>query len=166
MKITEYARKEVDKYGATRYFSADGKLHRLDGPAVELANGDKIWCQNGKLHREGGPAVEDADGNKMWCWNGEIHRKDGPAIEFADGSKMWFRHGKIHREDEPAIVGPGKMRIVVNPGSFCLEALMPSGLSIVMENREIVEIFGEPMDRSLREREEKKKEEKRSSMWD
>ena len=28
-----------------------GKLHRLDGPACEWANGTKEWWVNGKLHR-------------------------------------------------------------------------------------------------------------------
>ncbi len=87
-------------------------------------------------------------------------------VEKSDGTKMWYRNGKLHREDRPAIEGPDKMRIVVNPGSFCLEAFMSSGLVIVMENREIVEISGEPLDRAIREREEKKKEEKKFSMWD
>ena len=150
----------------TKEWYWQGKLHRLNGPAVKRPDGSNEWYRYGKLHREFGPAVEDADGNKMWCLNGEIHRKDGPAVEFADGSTMWFRYGKLHREDGPAIEGPGKMRIAVNPGSFCLEALMPSGLVIVMENQRIVEIYGEPLDRAIREREEKKKAEKKISMWD
>ena len=48
----------------------NGLLHRLDGPAFELANGDKEWYQNGKLHRLDGPAIEYADGNKEWYIEG------------------------------------------------------------------------------------------------
>jgi hypothetical protein len=72
----------------------DGKLHRVDGPAYEGADGRKRWWLNGKLHRVDGPAVEGADGRKEWWLNGKLHRVDGPAIEYADGSKQWFLNGK------------------------------------------------------------------------
>ena len=32
-------------------------------------NGNKYWYLNDKLHREDGPAVEMADGTKKWCIN-------------------------------------------------------------------------------------------------
>ena len=41
-------------------------LHRIDGPAVEFAGGDKEWHVDGKLHRIDGPAVEFANGDKLW----------------------------------------------------------------------------------------------------
>ena len=47
------------------------KLHRIDGPAVELADGHKEWHRNGRLHRKDGPAVESANGTKYWYLNGE-----------------------------------------------------------------------------------------------
>ena len=34
-------------------------------------NGDKRWYLNGKLHRTDGPAIELANGNKYWYLNGE-----------------------------------------------------------------------------------------------
>ena len=46
------------------------KLHREDGPAIELANGSKFWFLNGEYHREDGPAVEGSDGSKYWYLNG------------------------------------------------------------------------------------------------
>jgi hypothetical protein len=52
--------------------------------------GNKFWYQNGKLHRLDGPAVEYADGHKAWCQNGNLHREDGPAIEHANGVKSWY----------------------------------------------------------------------------
>ena len=70
-----------------------GKLHRIDGPAVEYPNGDKFWCQNGKRHRIDGPAVEYSDGTKHWYQNGALHRIDGPAAEYSDGIKRWFIRG-------------------------------------------------------------------------
>jgi hypothetical protein len=49
----------------------NGKYHRVDGPAIELANGTKEWFLNGQLHREDGPAIERAEGFKQWWLNGE-----------------------------------------------------------------------------------------------
>ena len=34
-------------------------------------NGDTRWYLNGKLHRVDGPAVEHADGSKEWYLNGK-----------------------------------------------------------------------------------------------
>jgi len=49
--------------------------HRTDGPAVEGHRddgsvGDKHWLVNGKLHRLDGPAVEYLYGRKEWYVNG------------------------------------------------------------------------------------------------
>jgi len=43
--------------------------HRRDGPAFEGV-GRKEWYVNGKLHRLDGPAVEWADVGKVWWVNG------------------------------------------------------------------------------------------------
>ena len=52
------------------YYKDPGKtiLHRLDGPAIEWANGAKEWFVNGELHRLDGPAVEYADDGKTWWY--------------------------------------------------------------------------------------------------
>ena len=71
----------------------NGILHRLDGPAVEWANGDKSWWVDGKRHRLDGPAIERTDGSKEWWVDGKRHRLDGPAIERTDGSKEWWVDG-------------------------------------------------------------------------
>jgi hypothetical protein len=65
----------IDEYGNKCYYK-DRKmtiLHRLDGPAVEWSNGDKVWWVNGKKHRLDGPAVEGegVDGIKSWYVDGE-----------------------------------------------------------------------------------------------
>ena len=93
---------EFDGDGNT-FYRLKGKLHREDGPAVELANGDRRWYLNGQLHREDGPAIELANGDKYWRQNGLLHREDGPAVEFPEGTKYWYLNGKLHREDGPAI---------------------------------------------------------------
>jgi hypothetical protein len=48
---------------------------------------------DGKLHCLNGPAVEEINGTKIWYLNGTKHRLDGPAIELADGTNMWYQHG-------------------------------------------------------------------------
>ena len=35
-------------------------------------NGDKVWYLNGKCHREDGPACELASGYKEWYLNGKL----------------------------------------------------------------------------------------------
>jgi len=61
--------------------------HRLDGPAIEYANGYKAWYVDDKLHRLDGPAIEDADGDKAWYVDGkcltevEFNALTAPALE-------------------------------------------------------------------------------------
>jgi hypothetical protein len=52
------------------------------------------WFKNGKLHRKDGPALEIINGKKHWCKNGELHRKDGPAVEFPDGYQEYWVEGE------------------------------------------------------------------------
>ena len=61
---------EVDHCGDTRYRNHLGQRHRIHGPAVVWADGEKWWLQNDLLHRTDGPAVE-TDGYKHWYLNGE-----------------------------------------------------------------------------------------------
>ena len=94
---------ETDEYGNKFWKNKSGEFHRLDGAAIEYANGSKCWYINGKHHRTDGPAVEYRDGSKEWYLDGKCHRLDGPAIDDADGYKSWFVNGKLHRKDGPAI---------------------------------------------------------------
>ena len=64
------------------------------------ADGTKVWYLNGKLHRVDGPAVEYANGNKQWFLNDKLHRVDGPAVEQADGNKEWWLNDKEYTEIE------------------------------------------------------------------
>ena len=63
-------RREIYADGSVRWYNADGKLHRDDGPAIEWANGTTFWFLNGEQHREDGPAIEWANGSKLWYKNG------------------------------------------------------------------------------------------------
>jgi hypothetical protein len=95
MKITYTV--VVDEQGNKFWYHND-KLHRLDGPAAEYADGGKSWYHDGKYHRIDGPAVEYADGSKAWYVDGKCHREDGPAIEFTSGTKYWYLDGEALTE--------------------------------------------------------------------
>lgn len=84
--------------GSTEY-KVDNKYHREDGPAVEWANGYKVWFLNGKKHRVGGPAFESPEGRKEWWLNDKLHRLDGPAIESPDGNLFYIDGKKYSFED-------------------------------------------------------------------
>lgn len=80
--------------GDKEWRNEEGEFHREDGPAIENANGIKMWYKNGNRHREDGPAVEFVEGDKMWCLNGKLHRLDGPAYQDADGTVSWHIDGE------------------------------------------------------------------------
>jgi hypothetical protein len=65
----------------------------MDSVLFEYKNGRKEWRLNGKLHRIDGPAMEWISGTKQWFINGKLHRTDGPAIELASGSNSWWVNG-------------------------------------------------------------------------
>ena len=50
----------------------------------------KEWYLNGKLHRVDGPAIIKHDGKKEWFLNGQRHRVDGPAINGLTEQKNGF----------------------------------------------------------------------------
>jgi hypothetical protein len=80
----------IDAFGTKTWMNKNGKLHRLDGPAIECTDGIKYWYQNGLRHRLDGPAIEFTNGGKEWWVNGVIHREDGPAFIFSSGRKSWY----------------------------------------------------------------------------
>lgn len=57
--------------GTLHYWDWKRIVHRIDGPAIELADGEKRWFIDGECHREYGPAIESADGEKKWYLNGK-----------------------------------------------------------------------------------------------
>ena len=91
---------EIGSKGTKRWFNLEGQLDRLDGPAVEWADGYKAWYKDDLLHRLDGPAVEYADGTNIWYKDGLRHRLDGPAYERASGHREWWVNGKQTTEDK------------------------------------------------------------------
>jgi len=97
----EKLRLEIDHRGDKKYYKWDtNEYHNPYGPAIERANGSKVWYLNGEFHREDGPAIECTNGDKEWYVNGKRHREDGPAVEYVDGYKAWYLNGVDFTEEE------------------------------------------------------------------
>lgn len=96
----------INIHGDKYWRNKNGKLHRIDNPAVEYRDGTKEWWQMGKLHRIDGPAVEYKNGDRYWYRKGKLHRIEGPAIDHIngiDGSiglKEWYIEGKSFQTKE------------------------------------------------------------------
>ncbi len=90
----------IDKRGDKIWKDNLGRFHRLDGPAVEYADGEKSWYKNGLKHRLDGPAVERSDGTRHWYKDGNLHRLDGPAVMCDDGYKGWYKDGCFFRSKD------------------------------------------------------------------
>jgi hypothetical protein len=83
------------------------ETHRVDGPAIIWTNGQEFqekWYINGKLHRLNGPALISYKNAiivlEYWFINGRFHRTSGPAIlDFDDNGKiekeLWLIDGKV-----------------------------------------------------------------------
>ena len=67
---TQYIK--IDHEGNKFYYSDRAMVirHKLNGPAVEWADGDKEWSVNGTLHRGDGPAIMSALNGNKWFLNG------------------------------------------------------------------------------------------------
>jgi len=77
------------------------KLNNMETQYIKKDNGHTYYYADKEmtvLHRLGSPAIEHADGSKMWWVKGKRHRIDGPAEEYADGYKEWWVEGKFLTE--------------------------------------------------------------------
>ena len=84
------------------------------------------WYLNDRLHRVDGPAVEYADGTKRWFLNGKRHREDGPAIEYADGEESsWYLNGE--RATESDVMNPTTKELTMSE----LETLLGHKVKII-----------------------------------
>ncbi len=52
----------------------------------------EVRNKEGKLHRVDGPAII-TDNFAAWYYNGRLHKEDGPAIIGHSGDALWFIHG-------------------------------------------------------------------------
>ena len=100
LELLKYTRTYNSFHRCYEWHNHAGQLHRDNRPAVEYANGDKVWYQNDQLHRIDGPACEYADGDKSWYQNGLRHRLDGPAVEYVNGRKDYWIDGTLLTTEE------------------------------------------------------------------
>jgi len=64
---------------------------------VEYDNGNIYYYNHkGQWHRDSGPAMEHANGDKIWYINGRKHRLDGPAIEYGNMDRTWYILGNYY----------------------------------------------------------------------
>ena len=87
------------------YRDSNGRLDRVDGPALIHANGSTKWYRHGRRHREGGPACVYMNGTRKWYREGLRHRDEGPAATYPDGRRIWFIDGEAVRRER---VEPGR----------------------------------------------------------
>jgi len=91
---------KMDSEGNVLYFNQKGKLHRLNGPAVEDSDGYKAYFVNGKRHRLDGPAIEHISGYKAYYVNNKLHRLDGPAKIWPNGDvEYWVNDIQLTKEE-------------------------------------------------------------------
>ena len=91
-------KKIVDRFQTERTYY-NGKLHSVhDRPSLKKVDGHKEWHKNGKLHRVNKPAIVYENGGKEYYVEGKLHKVDGPAIEWKNGRKEWWKYGQKHRK--------------------------------------------------------------------
>ena len=101
--------KKLYREDGSEEWRLNGKLHRMDGPAITQLNGLKEWWLNGKRHRMDGPAIIYIDGTEEWWLNGKLHREGGPVITYDDGTEYWYYEGKeLSKEDYKKIIKRNK----------------------------------------------------------
>jgi antitoxin component YwqK of YwqJK toxin-antitoxin module len=86
--------------GDVVYF-LDGKVHRINGPAVICQGVLFIWAKNGKVHRDDLPAVETQDDSlQIYYEDGFKHRVNGPAVISGNTKEYWIYNRQFIDEDE------------------------------------------------------------------
>src|ERR1700743_2143087 len=92
----------VNEDGVTEY-RENGKLHRLDGPALiypdHLSRGYQGWYLHGKSHRVDGPARTWNNGEEEYWQNDLKHRINGPAFNYKD-EKSDYLNNTLYQEKD------------------------------------------------------------------
>ena len=70
------------------------RFHRIGGPASETHFASSYY-QKGKLHRINGPAINCVNGWKVYLQFGKRHRTNGPAFQMYGRIEYWQRGEKI-----------------------------------------------------------------------
>ena len=98
IEFRKYANKNVCMQITTvkKYYSVEYNVGNIT--CCKCDNGSEFWSKNGILHRLDGPAVVYSSGAKLYYINGKPHRLNGPAIILSDGSiEYWINGWKIDK---------------------------------------------------------------------
>jgi len=102
--LKNYIKVRVDRDGDKYYLNGKRKgIHRLDGPAVERKNGDRVWYVNGNFHRNIDPTIiSPIFETKSWLFNNKIHRIGYSATcqFFLPPRNYWHIAGKQYTKQE------------------------------------------------------------------
>lgn len=63
-------------------------------------NGNEFWRLDGKLHRIDGPAIIHPNGYEAWYFMGKLHREDGPALIRPNRISEFYLEGEFIPERE------------------------------------------------------------------
>ncbi|MDO8652706.1 MAG: hypothetical protein Q7R66_10985 [Undibacterium sp.] len=97
----------TDPSGNVRHFIQGACCRNFDLPAVEYADGTRIWYkENPKRgegfgqrseiqHRVGGASAIYINGVEHWMQNGVFHRDDGEPAFISKTIKKWYVNGKF-----------------------------------------------------------------------
>jgi len=58
------------------------------------------YWENNQLHRIGGPALDQADGEKYWFYRGKQSCLTGPAYTNSNGWSFWYIDGVEYSEKD------------------------------------------------------------------
>ena len=67
---------------------------------LNITEAGSKWWYKGRLHRINGPALEGVAGHRAWYRHGILHRIDGPAIIIPNGTNQYWVDGKQLSEYE------------------------------------------------------------------
>ena len=86
----------------TQIYYMNGHIGNANGgPSIIYPSGKKEYYTNGKLGRLDGPAIEFAEGGEDWIWGGVYHRKNAAARISADGIKeYWYKGKKVNASND------------------------------------------------------------------
>ncbi len=110
----------VSRAGVKRW-KVNGKLHRLDGPALEYPDGTHAWYYYDVVHRADGPALRTQQKSYEWRYWNKLHRLLGPAVEYDNGRVEWWLEGKQLRFEEyikhvPLIYQEERLALILQHG--------------------------------------------------
>lgn len=105
----DYERVEQGVHGETRYLDAQGRLHRISGPAIVWPSQRQDWYEHGFRHRLDGPAIVHPNGDCEFYAYDLRHRLDGPAVVHSDGRiEYWLDDVELTEAEFREWLGPSQ----------------------------------------------------------